>query len=574
EGPRTTIDRVTISGSTHFKAKELRAYVGGPTSSAFGLGALYFVEVEANRALSSIESLYYHSGFLDVRIEGPEPTFSADRKEVQLTLHVSEGTRYLVQEITVENQDPDHAQALEEVFARYRSKPFYPRITREIQSVCSGYLANTGYADASVQALEAIDAQTGLVSIQLQVQLGPIVHIDSIEVSGNRKTRTGFILGALELKPGDRYSQAAERRSFQSLYASGLFSSVRMKLSGAGTQRTLEIEVQEAPTLSTSVEVGYGAFERSRIILGLSERSIFGTGRSLTLEAKLAEKARGAELFFSDPYTIDSDHVLGATAFIEEREQVSFDQQELGLGVNLQHTLTRNYRQIYGHEYRISEASNSEIVIPSATTDLQNDVRISALYITNVYDTRDTFFLPREGSRLRFRSEIAGAGLGSELSFMRFDGRFSHYVPFENDQQLAFAIRGGLIVPTEGTQFIPLQERFFNGGQDTVRSFREDELGPTDANGNPIGGEVYSVFSLEYRRTLFGTFSAALFADAGNVELAHTDFLKLKDLRYGVGPGVRWLLPIGPLRLDWGINPKPRPGEEEWVLQFSLGVAF
>jgi outer membrane protein assembly factor BamA len=215
-----------------------------------------------------------------------------------------------------------------------------------------------------------------------------------------------------------------------------------------------------------------------------------------------------------------------------------------------------------------------EVDVPVGEDDLTRDVNISALYLTQVLDTRDTFFLPTRGRWLRVRADFSLDELGTELPFVRLDGRHVRYHPLRPGTVLAWTARLGVIVPLEGDEEIPLQERYFNGGQNTVRSFREDELGPRDADGDPIGGEAFSVASVELRQDIVGDFSLALFADAGNVSLEASDALAFDDMRFGVGPGLRWLLPIGPVRLDWGINPDPRPEERDWVLQFSLGVAF
>ena len=574
EGPRIVVESIDFVGATTLTSDELKSHVGGPTTQAFGLGELYFVQGEVDRAATSIESLYYQQGFLNVRVDEPQVTFDREQRVARLRYQVTEGTHFQVIRVVIEPPDLAREFALGQGLEGYVGANFYPRITHELRSLCSSRLANRGFADADCQASEEIDDKTGEVIITLKAVPGERIRARTIQVEGNAATRTSYILSQISLQPGALYSRGAERRSFRNLYASGLFSSVKMTLLGDGDQRDVLVEVEEAATLSTSLEVGYGAYERARIILGVTEKSLFGTGRSLTFRGKIAERARGAKLFLSDPYTIDRDHVLGATAFIEQRELVSFNSQEVGAGLNLTQHITDNFRAVYGHEYRISEAGSIDVELPGLDPSLKNDVNISALYLTSIYDTRDNFLLPKSGSWFRLRNEVAGSSLGSQLDFLRFDGRIAHYLPITEGQQIAMHVRAGVIIPTEDTDVIPLQERFFNGGQNTVRSFREDELGPTDVNGKPIGGEAYSMFSIEYRRKLLQSISGALFIDAGNVTLSHSDALRFADMRYGVGPGLRWMLPIGPLRLDWGINPNPREFERRWVLQFSLGVAF
>jgi outer membrane protein insertion porin family len=334
------------------------------------------------------------------------------------------------------------------------------------------------------------------------------------------------------------------------------------------------VSVEESDTLSLSAEVGYGAFEQARVIVGVTEENIAGTGRSLRLEGKLAQKAESVRLFMTDPWTLGKENLLGVTTFYDLREEPSFDRKELGIGTNITRRQSQHFRNVYGYEYRNSDAKNININLPPADIEEGDNSYISELYLTNLYDSRDSVFLPTTGTWVRLRSEIAPKELASQLTFARVQGRIARYHPLSPMSLFAWTFQTGLIFPIQDTVDIPLQERFFNGGQNTVRSFRESELGPKDANGNPVGGETYTVASIELRRKLPWNFTGAVFLDAGNVSLQTADYLDFADFSFGVGPGLRWLLPIGPLRLDWGINPDPGPNEADWVVQFSVGVAF
>ncbi len=418
------------------------------------------------------------------------------------------------------------------------------------------------------------DPATGDVEIEVDCAPGVQVHLSEVVVEGNERTRTAFILARIEMKAGDLYDRRLERKAFRELYGTGIFDSVRIELVGAGPERVLRVAVEETETLSISAEVGYGAFERARLSVAVTEENLFGTGRTLSLEGKLAIKAKSVRFFLTDPWTFGKDYVLGLSTFYEARKNPSFDSKELGSGVNITHRYTPRFRNIYGYEYRFSDAHNISVEVPGEAIDEGNDAYVSALYLTSIYDSRDSVFLPTRGTWVRTRVEYAPEELASQLTFGRLDGRIARYDALGEQTLLAWTARAGVVLPIDSTDEIPLQERYFNGGQNSVRSFREGRLGPRDAGGHSIGGEGYTVLSVELRRKLLGNFTGALFVDAGNVSLGHEDFLDFADYRYGVGPGLRWLLPVGPLRLDWGINPNPRPDEPDWVLQFSVGVAF
>ena len=161
-----------------------------------------------------------------------------------------------------------------------------------------------------------------------------------------------------------------------------------------------------------------------------------------------------------------------------------------------------------------------------------------------------------------------------QLDYLKPSARLATLFSLRDGTVLAGQFFTTVIVPTEDTEAIPLQERLFNGGENTVRSFKESELGPKDSSGEPVGGEVKNILSAELRQDLVGNLSGALFYDMGNVELFHEDYFRFDDMRAGIGIGLRYLLPIGPLRLDWAVNPNPRDEEEDWVLHFSVGWPY
>ena len=143
---------------------------------------------------------------------------------------------------------------------------------------------------------------------------------------------------------------------------------------------------------------------------------------------------------------------------------------------------------------------------------------------------------------------------------------------------LAFGARAGIVYPLDtagqpAAYAIPIDERFFTGGSTTVRSFAERDLGPHDPRGNPIGGQYYSIFNVEYTFPIYGEILGAVFVDAGNL-LPDASEPGLNDLRYGIGAGLRYNLPIGPVRLDYGVNPSPKENEAFGAFHFSFGFAF
>ncbi|MDP9291723.1 MAG: outer membrane protein assembly factor, partial [Verrucomicrobiota bacterium] len=196
---------------------------------------------------------------------------------------------------------------------------------------------------------------------------------------------------------------------------------------------------------------------------------------------------------------------------------------------------------------------------------------VNSVGLTQTLDLRDTAVNTSRGLVFNASEDVASSAIGSSINFMRATFRISYYVPIKKTL-LAFGARAGIIKPFGDTDQIPIDERFFNGGSRSVRSFSERELGPRDINKFPVGGETFSTFNIEYTIPVVGDLAVAVFTDAGSIGRTVGD--GVGEMRYGVGAGLRYKLPVGPLRLDYGINPSPKGDEASGAFHFSFGFAF
>jgi outer membrane protein insertion porin family len=196
---------------------------------------------------------------------------------------------------------------------------------------------------------------------------------------------------------------------------------------------------------------------------------------------------------------------------------------------------------------------------------------VNSAGFTSTIDYRDSELNPSKGFVFSTTFDSANSALGSEIDFVRATYRFSVYYSV-GPVLLAAGARGGIISPVGNTDLLPINERFFTGGSRSVRSFNERKLGPKDKSGDPLGGQTYQVYNFEVVFPLAGGFEGALFVDAGSVGSEISD--GFTELRYAVGGGLRYPLPIGPLRIDYGINPSPKASESSGAFHFSFGFAF
>jgi outer membrane protein assembly factor BamA len=300
---------------------------------------------------------------------------------------------------------------------------------------------------------------------------------------------------------------------------------------------------------------------------------LFGTGRILDLHGVVGGLAQTGTLSLIDPWLFESDVVANLSLFGNRRQEPSFLSTEEGVGVGFTRRFTSALEGSLGYQYKRTQSSHVEVLDQEAL-DAAEKVNISEVIGALSYDTRDSVFLPSEGSVTKGSLEYGSSVIGSELDFARIRGQHSGFVSLDAATVLGWSTKFGIIAPLNSDELIPLQERFFNGGENTVRSFREDELGPKDDQGKPIGGEAFTVFSVELRRRLRGRFEGALFYDIGNVTPHYEDFWQFQGYEQGIGAGLRYTFPVGPIRLDAAWNPAPDEGDPDYVIHVSFGMAF
>jgi outer membrane protein assembly complex protein YaeT len=574
EGPRARLGSVTFRGNTAIGSDKLGKTFESEGLAIFGSKQPWYVEDRVRAGADEVARLYYEQGYLEVAVSPPQVAFENDGKLARVTIEIREGMQHHLASVSVEGDLVFPEADLEKTYSSYIGKPYVEHLSVEIQGRIEEYHSNRGYADVVVKRVRRDAAADGAISLVYEVTPGTKVHVGEVHVTGNARTRTSFIKNRLELKPGDEYDREKEHESFRKLYRSGIFESVHLGLaSTGGDTRDLDVDVKEAPSVETYIEPGYGSYERLRLSAGVKEKNLFGTGRILQLDGVVGAYAQNAKASLIDPWFFNDLLTATYSVFAGRRIEPSFISEEVGTSVTLAYDLSRQTQITGGYSFRYSASSDVDIVTFLANGEVAN-VNISSFIFGITHDTRDVVFNPKTGQLSKLSCEIADQAIGSELSFVRLNGTEAGFLPLTPSTVFAASFRTGVIIPTDNTTSIPIQERYFNGGENTVRSFLEDQLGPKDINNAPIGGEAYSVLSFEVRQKLVGAFQGALFWDLGNVVLDHADYFRFPGIRQGIGVGLRYELPVGPIRLDGALNPDPQPGEANGAVHFTVGMAF
>ena len=566
EGPRLLMGRVALRGVDSVDVIDLRRLIGSA-----GINERWYSDSRVARAASATAGWYRALGFLDVQVEVGE--LKVVDGVANVALIVTEGPAYRLGAVFFGGELVFDQAQLDKLAAVDIGQPYTPRRAARLLGRVETFHTDRGYADVEIDLGELQRSGSGAVNLVLEIRPGPRVEIVTIRVEGAGKTRDAFVRQRLAFREGDFYSAKAERESFRWLYATGLFSRIELELEGSGERRDLVVRVEEAQGLELFVEPGWGSYDRARIRAGVRERNLFGTGRIGRLEALYSERTANAQIGLTDPWFLGSDISADASIGYTRREEPSFEYEDNEFDFGLLRHWGDGDSGTLSYRFRNSNLIGDDLVTQTLG-NISDDINVSAVRMARLRDTRNNLVVPSSGQRTEFTLEVADEAIGSEVDFVRGTVSYSRYWFLGGRSVLATSIRTGVIDPTGSTGDIPLQERFFNGGENSVRSYRESELGPTDPAGNPVGGEAFSTYSLELRQDLPGRLEGALFFDAGNVELKAEEYLEFNDFGYAVGIGLRYVLPVGPLRLDLGINPDPADGEDDFVLHFSIGRPF
>ena len=586
-GERSTIGRVLVYAEPGcpIEPEALRLYVNGPRTGLFGTGAMLYVETRIARAPGLIEDDLAALGYLNATASLENPGPRTEGGPVDVALHVNARKRFVVSSAAFELDRAadalgDHlAEKVQaSIDAATKGSPdgptsYEPRLGGTLRTIVSDVLGQGGYPDASVQVIPKIDRDTQTVSLRVIAQPGPYVTLGLVKFEGAERTTDSFLSSRMLLDTGDTFDARKVRDTVRGLYRTGLFSEVTPRLIGAGDSRDLTIGLKEQPSRELFFEPGFGSYELARATIGARDRNLFGKGIAAIAEATVATRAVRGTVSLTDPWLLRRELIGDLRLEFNRREEPSFTRESRGAGAFITKEWTAASATTIGYRLSRSEARDIEAV-DDDVLEAQSVVNVAGLILTQRYDTRDALFAPSSGVYAEASVEVATQGIGSELEFVRPKVTAAWFESMGADDVIGLGMRAGIIAPSFGETTIPIQERFFAGGENSVRSFRESQLGPEDANGQPLGGEGFASASLEWRHELGGAFQSAAFFDAGLVEEQASDLFDFESVRMGVGVGLRYLLPIGPIRIDAAFNPDRRSDESEWVVHFGIGMPF
>lgn len=592
EGPLVTLGLVNFVGNQHQPAEILFDYAVGPTRERYSSlqKKLPFVAADVEEGADLVHRLYIANGYLDATVDKPIYHYADDGSRVDTTIPITEGRQYSFGHITFSGETIYGSEALHGQLLDLVEQPYTDGRVSDIPRRLQTYYRARGYYEVKVDAIgNSPAAQNGRVPVLVSIRPGRLYHFDGVQVTGLERLRPSYITRRFSKFSGKTYSPELVDEKFRELMKSGLFTVLQIKPTPIGGDALrLDIAAEEAKSKEFGVALGYGSYTGPIVGASYRDRNLFGYGRPISTLAEWSGRGYKWEILWEDPYFFDTEFGFKAKLSALTFDFDGYAKFETGLRLDFTRQITKQYEVglvLSGRHVDVTSADIDPLLLG------RTSYFVSSIGLTQTLDLRDSKVNPSRGLVIDNTIDFATGAFGSNVDFIRSTGRMTYFLPIGHEPKpgfpdrrtlLAFGARFGIIhsLDSDGTSpaEIPIDERFFNGGNNTVRSFVERDLGPQDHD-HPIGGEFFTVFNVEYTFPVYGELLGAVFFDAGNLLPNSNDpFARvtagLDDMRYAVGLGLRYKLPIGPVRLDYGLNPDRRAGEDIGAFHFSFGLAF
>ncbi len=578
EGEPEYVKSIELKGNKSFKKKKLLDLMETkpPSLLAFRLKPPFSEEV-LKEDIKKVEEFYKSEGFLEAEISY---RVEKDQNKYRLFIEVKEGPRYKLKALNLEGNTYFSSGELTGNFLRKNKGRFYREeaIRNIIKNIREKY-TQIGFLNVFVDRQEKIDKQNKEVELMLKVFEGEPFYVGRIDVKGNYETRDYVIRREMRVQEGDLLNQRELTRSRTRIFNLGYYQDVSIEPSLSEENKlNLETKITERFTGQFSVGLGYNEVTKVSGFISLRKGNFLGTGDIIGISASYGSNLKDNSLSYTKKWFLNLPIDVTASVYDRRVDYSTYTVERRGLDFVASKELSEFWRVSGGISLQNVKYSD---ISPSASSLVLQEVgeRQSRKLILSVSrDTRDNYLFPTEGSLTELGYSVTVPVLGGTEKFNRINLSYQTFLKddfFDTDVVLAFRSVFGMVEPYGG-KTVPLDERFFVGGDFTVRGYRYGYAGPLDPNTlDPIGAKRQVLFTLEANYPLYERiFYGAVFYDVG-LGFNQTTELKIQNLRGGYGAGLRFITPVAPIKLDLAFKTKRVPGDTSRSrIHFVLGFFF
>ena len=603
EGPLVRIQDIDFEGNEAFSDRELRGIM--QTSEEWilsyftGAGNLNKDVLKAD--VERLTAWYYDHGYVAVRID--EPRIERHEDGLTVTIKITEGDQFNVGKVRIEGKDlPPEATNVLDRLSTKEGEVFEASTLRDDVQLLTDRMSEDGFAFAKIEPETTVDPQAKTVDVAFQVDRGSPVTVDRIDVTGNTKTRDYVVRREMRLQEGELFSGTKLRKSREALQRLGFFSEVNIttRKGASDDKMNVVVDVKEAQTGAFSAGAGFSSADSLLFNVRIQENNLFGRGQRLLVNADVGSIRRNIILSFTEPYFLATPLTVGLDAFSWRLRFDEFAREGTGGSVSFSYPVTAwGYDTLWGFpleevrvgaDYRLEHAAINDVGF-FATRSIRAEEGSKLISSVTPKLSRNTLnhaFDPTAGSYEEL--SVEAAGLGGDR-FVKAEARGRWYYTFLKPKgwgDLTYSLGTNIAYGTgdagvNGDE-LPLFERYFPGGINTIRGFSSRSLGPREERKNrfgqvvavtPVGGSTQFILNNEIIFPIISGIGlkGVVFADVGNAYTASQIF-SWSETRASVGGGLRWLSPLGPLRVELGVPLRKKSRDRRSLVLFSFGGPF
>lgn len=538
-----------------------------------------------------LRRFYLRQGYADVQVTGAVAELAPDRSGFFITYTIEEGPRYRIGAIdvtsTLRGVDTD---ALRRELPVSAGDWYDGDAVERADNRLTEVLGTRGFPFANVEPRVTRNRDAGTVDLAFEISEGPRAFVERIDITGNTRTQDRVIRREFRLAEGDPLVVNQVRRSRDRIRSLGYFSDVQVNTApGSAPDRViLNAQVAERATGEFTIGGGYSTDAGLLADIGLRERNLVGTGVDARINLTLAQRRSQVDLSVTDPQFLERNLAAGADVFLVQRDlrtTSGYQERRAGFALRMGYEINEHLRQSWAYSLVDRDLYDIDPFVSRFVREQEGRTLLSQFSTTVTYDRRDSRVQPRQGYVVRVGADWAG--LGGDVSYVRFRADGQYYIPFERllgdpEYVLVLAAGGGYLSPY-GDKDSRIVDRFFLGGEN-LRGFALGGAGPRDVSTNDsLGGQALWTSSAEFRFPLpipseLG-FIGRAFVDVGALtglpsSVSGPEVRDDSDPRVGVGVGISWRSPIGLINVDFAQAVVKKDYDETQVFRLGFGTRF
>lgn len=592
EGIVATIGGINIVGNVSYPEQDLLSELESTTGSLLSIVTRdnQYSRQKLSADLETLRSYYLDRGFVDFAVESTQVSITDDKRQMFITINISEGEQYQIKEVHLAGDLIVPEQELFDLVIIKKDAVFSRKQVTKSSEYLTNRLGNDGYAFANVNAVPNIDRENRLVTLTFYIDPGRRAYVRRINIEGNSKTRDVVVRRELRQQEASWISTTNVELSRARIQRLGYFEDVNVETTpvpGTADQVDLDFTLTEQSSGNLSAGVGFSQNEGLILNANITQQNFLGSGKAVSVAFNNSAVNTVYSFGYTNPFATVDGISQGFNLFLRETDTsqnnnniAAFNTDVMGGSVNFGIPISEDNRISLGLGYE-----KTDLEIPENTTvrrwtefeeregDSFDTFSINLGWASN---TRNNPVLPTRGKLQRLSAELAIPA--ASLQFYRLNYEDRRYIPLNEDLTLSFGGRVGYGASYGSTDAYPFFENFYAGGQGSVRGFAQNTVGVKD-NGLALGGNFLVtggaeiIFPLPFVKKQFRSFRLSVFTDIGNVYDEDQDF-DAGLLRYSAGLSAIWISPFGPVSVSIAQPFNEQDDDETEIFQFAVGSQF